>query len=1601
MPRPILRARAAFGAFAGALLVLQALQPFVAVAPAGAAALVATTTTVATSKASTVSGESVTFTATVVATTNPTPPAPSGTVAFTGPGTTPISGCDAATLTPTSPGASSATATCTTTALPVGTDVVTASYSGDTIYDVSQGTVTQTVSKAATTGTLTSQPNPSLQNETVTLTDTLAVTAPGSGSPTGTVAFSTPGGPISGCTAQPITAGKATCTTVFPTRGAFTVTATYAGDASFTGNSAQVTQNVGTVESSTALSTSASPSVFGQTVTFTAKVTSTHVGTPTGSVSFTDGTAPATPIVTCQNVPLDATVSAKCVLSSLSVGGHAITATYSGDINFASSSSPALGQTVSRASTTTTPSSTPNPSVFSQPVTLSATVAANSPGTGTPTGTVTFKDGATSVCSVTLTGGHASCSVSNLSVGAHTINASYLGDDNFISSSGTAASPQTVSQADTSLAVSSSKNPTVSGEGVTFTATLSPVDPATGAPTAPTGTVDFKDGATVICTGATVTAGKATCGKSNLTPGPHTISASYSGDTNYKAVDSAVNVVQTVNKDNTATVVTSSKNPAEMGDTVTYTATVTAAAPGSGVPSGTVSFFDGGSGIGSCGNVTVTPVASNATATCQVNNPTLGTHPITATYSGDTNFNASTSPTFDQVVNKHGTATGLTANPASTSKFGTTVAFNATVSATTAGVPAPPDGTVSFTDSVTASAICPPVTLVNGSASCSTTTPLAVGAHTITATYNGNADYGTSSNAITYTVTKADTTTAVTSSKPSPVSGETVDLTATITTSAPGTPTGTVSFTSNGHAISGCSTLAVTATPPIHAVCTTSALAVGNNSIVATYSGDSSYATSSGLLSQTVTKAQSTTAVSSSLNPSVKGQSVTFTATVTPTSPGSGTATGTISFKDGAATLCTAAMTGGQATCTPAAPPGLSAGSHNITAVYSGDGNFVGSTSAVVPQTVNKADTTTAVDTTAPDGALLGQPITFTATVTVTAPGAGTPTGSVDFKSDGSAISGCTSRPLASDGTATCDTNANTLGNGTHQITAVYNGDPGYNTSTSPALTQVIGAVGSTTALTSSANPSVTGQAVTLTASVTSTAPGTPTGTMSFQDGGGAIAGCTNVTVDDHTGQATCTPAGPLAVGTHSMTATYSGDVNFRSSTGTLTQTVNQGSTGTGLTSSANPSSAGQSVTFTATVSPAAPAAGTPTGTVTFKDGSTTLCAAVGLATGHASCTTSALSAGSHSITGVYGGNANFAGSTSSVLTQTVNKVATTTGMASSANPSSAGQSVTFTATVSTTGTPTGTVTFKDGSATLCAAVGLATGQASCTTSALSAGSHSITGVYSGDGTFATSTSPALTQTVNAPPVVHHSGYWMLTRAGQVFAFGDAVARGDAATLNAVHIEPTPAGDGYWVIDERGHLFAFNAPNFGGAADRLQGGESVTSLSATPDGGGYWIFTNKGRVMTFGNAPFLGDMSATVLNGPVLGSVATPTGQGYYMVAADGGVFAFGDAKFRGSMGGKPLNAPVQSLVPDRSNGGYWLVASDGGLFSFGDAPFKGSMGGKPLNAPITGMVRYGDAYLMVGRDGGVFNFSNKPFAGSLGNNPPGSPVVGVGTLDT
>jgi hypothetical protein len=402
---------------------------------------------------------------------------------------------------------------------------------------------------------------------------------------------------------------------------------------------------------------------------------------------------------------------------------------------------------------------------------------------------------------------------------------------------------------------------------------------------------------------------------------------------------------------------------------------------------------------------------------------------------------------------------------------------------------------------------------------------------------------------------------------------------------------------------------------------------------------------------------------------------------------------------DGATPLATVglAVVGGsdQASLTTSA---LSVGTHAITATYSGDANFVTSNDSLT-QTVNQDQSTTVL--TQNGGTQPGQPVSFTATVTANAPGSGTPTGTVTFELSGAPIGA----PVTlSGGQATSEILSN-LTPGVYAITAIYSGDTDFLTSTGSG-NQEVGLATTTTTLVASPSPSTYTQAVTLTATVNVVAPGsgTATGTVDFYNGpyllGSALLSG---------GQASISTSS-LPIGTDSLSASYVGDADFLpSQSAAVPQAVGVIPTSTSLATSPNPSSYGQTVTLSATVAPQSPYGGTPTGTVTFSNGSTTLGTAT-LSGGQAALTVASLPVGSDQITVTYSGDGTYgASATASASTQTVTQAKTTL----SATTMSAGV---VSATLTTAYGPVAgaTITFTAGSTALCTATTNAQGVASC-----------------------------------------------------------------------------------------------------------------------------------------------------------------------------------------------------------------------------------------------------------------------------------------------
>jgi uncharacterized protein (TIGR03437 family) len=585
--------------------------------------------------------------------------------------------------------------------LDVGSHVITGAYSGDSNYQAATAAaLTLVISKASTSVAIASTP-PQI-DQPVTLKAAVTVASPGNATPTGTVDFSNGSTLITGCTGLVLTSGVVFCTTTFAQLGAYTITARYNGDARTAAGTGSVQLNAArAVAGIYAASTPAAP-VFGVPVTVTALLLgASGVAPPTGTISFSTGTA----LVGIAPVGADGRASLNLAPGALAAGQHTFTASFSGDANYASGSA-ALAMAVGKAGTATTLNAS-----FGMPFT--ATVSVLAPGAGAPTGTVQFFVGGALAGTAPLVQKNgiptASMAAGSWSGSAW---AAYQGDANF-----TGSGSATIGiQASAIVSIASDHNPATAGQAVTFTVT---VMPASGT-IAPGGRVDVSaDGASLG--NAALVSGKASfaAGSTSLSAGSHTITASYLGDSTYPAAQATF--LEVVTKSIVSLTLSSSPATAVYGQTVTFTAQVSAQGAGP-APSGTVQFSDGSAAIGS------TSLASGA-ANLTLANLAAGTHSISAIWAGDAGSSAAVSAPFAFIVNKAQTTTLLASS-------GLTLAATTAAIAPGAGTPT---GTVVFLDASTNSVFAT-ATLTGGMAAAAQPAT----ADPIVAVYSGDANFAAS-----------------------------------------------------------------------------------------------------------------------------------------------------------------------------------------------------------------------------------------------------------------------------------------------------------------------------------------------------------------------------------------------------------------------------------------------------------------------------------------------------------------------------------------------------------------------------------------------------------------------------------------------------------------------------------------------------------------------------------------------------------------------------------------------------------------------------------------------------------------------------------------
>ncbi|MBX9680931.1 MAG: Ig-like domain repeat protein [Gemmataceae bacterium] len=1208
--------------------------------------------------------------------------------------------------------------------LSAGQQAIYAVYNGESRFEVSTGSSIFTISPAATSVNVSAVPTSTTFGNNVTFT--AAVTA-GSLIPNsvGAVTFVDTTTNTTLGTASVDSQGRATWTISTLSVGSRQIQANYTGVGNFASSSGTL-NNFVVSKASSQVQVSATPSTglqFGQSLTISATVSASNPGPSTGSplngatVTFYDGT-----VATGTAIGTGVVVNGVATLSNyfgLGFGTRTLSAAFPGDANF-NASNGSLGNYIVGKAGTSINVQTSGTQVYGNTIAFQVTVTAPNGNAGTPTGSVVILDQSTNaiIGSGVLTNGVLSVQTSTLGVGTRSLLINFSGTGNYANSTAT-VSNFTIAQASTAVtSLTPSVSATAPGQPVTFTAAIG----ATNSPAAPTGgTVTFRNGVTVL--GAVnLVNGQAQFTTSSLAGGSHSITATYNGSTNFAASAQSSALIYNVLKATTTNVSASPVSPL-YGQSVTLNATVSGVG---GPPTGNVRFYNGAAVPA---NLLGTSALAAGTASLTV--PSLlnaGTYTIAAVYEGDADFVTSTN-TYSLTVGKANT--DLTIVPSGTQIYGNQISFVITAGATSSGSPGTPTGSVTLVNTTTNTTIG--TAALSGGQVTFNTSSLGAGTFSFQATLTGSGNYANSTRTLTgFTITRAGTTVAApTTSAPSVASGQPVTFTAqvTATDSPAAVNAGTVTFFANNVAF-GTGTVNSSGVASL----TTSSLAEGSYTITASYAVSANFnasAVSTGT-SQIVLRATNISTIFTPANPTF-GQSVSVQITVAP-STGSGTPTGTVQVFSGATMLGSGTLSGGSAAVTLGQ---LNAGTANLSVVYSGDTAF-GSRTSATSVTVNQVSTSIALASSFVNSpwsrSQYGQTVNLQATVSALNGPAAT-SGVVTFFADGVQIGTVT---LSGSNVATLPINSLSAG-GWRRITASYSSSTAGNNYAASATVQqgwqyVDYATSSVAVSASPAGSSVYGQAVMISATVSSGAPGgaAPTvGWVQFYDGNTFLGWVqlSNSNVATYT-----TGARQLGAGVRNLWAQFGYSPNFYGSAFASTPyTVAKATPSVAISFPAGTSVLGQPATLVADVTVATGQAiqGNNTSWVYFYDNTTN--ANLGWAwvnaSGRATLTTSALPLGNRTIRAVFGSYDSSINPASNTLAgYMVTATGTSTQVTSTPGTWAVGQQVTFTAqvTASNGATPVGTVTFTDAvTNAFVGTVNLANGQASISTT-FTAGNHAI-----------------------------------------------------------------------------------------------------------------------------------------------------------------------------------------------------------------------------------------------------------------------------------
>jgi hypothetical protein len=583
------------------------------------------------------------------------------------------------------------------------------------------------------------------------------------GTPSGTVTVLEDGSnPVGSATLDG--SGNATLNVAL-TPGVHRFVAQYPGQGIFSSAfSVEIVLIVSKYQPTITLTPTANPSLFGQPVTFTVRISSPD-SVPLSPVSLTFGnTAPI-------SLTPDATGAATYTATNLPLGYTFVQASYGGDSTHNGATASLSQQVLTAIATTTTLTSSTNPSTYAQPVTFTATVTAQT-GTSIPSGAILFSDGHTTLATIPLdASGIATFPTSALTANDLGTSAYHQIAAVFVPAAGFATSSASLNQVVNGLpsVAALTVTPGSGTPSTSFTLTAAVSSGTTSSATVPSGRVLFYTSTQTGVSGnllgyADLTNGVATFTSKGFLGGTDYILAVYMGDTIYAQADSNY-VSLTVTTPSTTTTAAVSPEPSTYGQPVVFSTHVTGTnGPTGVVPTGQVE-FDYCHGARSVVTIDASGNSSYISTLPNTIAEPAGSCPFTAKYLGDANFPSSTSAVVPYIVLPSGSTTTL-ATSAANAYIGQPVTLTATIAGTPAPVLGPggiilppaamqPTGTVAFT---THSATLGSATVTNGVATL-VTTALPVGSSTVVATYAGDSDLtGSISGPITEIVTKPDFT---------------------------------------------------------------------------------------------------------------------------------------------------------------------------------------------------------------------------------------------------------------------------------------------------------------------------------------------------------------------------------------------------------------------------------------------------------------------------------------------------------------------------------------------------------------------------------------------------------------------------------------------------------------------------------------------------------------------------------------------------------------------------------------------------------------------------------------------------------------------------